>query len=203
VTRLIPRLLGDDDLPTAELRAARIDGEVYALDDWFAPVDVPDSAFMRAEALADLVPPRMIVERSSALWIHGAHARAPFRHQLCIEVASRTTRHLSPRFEVRELRLDPIDIVDVGPLRVTSHLRTVIDLLGTSDLFTEADILDVLAILGLGGLDVGACRERVRAQPRFPGARRALARLRLVESRARRVPGCRDSSGVWRALSRR
>jgi hypothetical protein len=201
VTRLLPRLLGDDDLPSAELRAARIDGEVYAVDDWFAPVDEPDCVALRAAALAHLVPSRMIVERSSALWVLGVRARAPFRHQLCIEVASRTTPHLSPRFEVRELRLDPIDIVHIGPLQVTSHLRTAIDLLRTRKPFTEADLLETLAVLRLGGLEVGDCRERIRAQPRFPGVRRALARIRLVERSALRLP--RPQIGQMEGFSRR
>ena len=181
MTRLLPRLLNTDDLPSAELRAARIDGQVFAVDDCFAPIDEPDSAQLRAAALAHLVPDRMIAERSSALWVLGARASAPFRHQLCIDVDSRTTPHLSTRFELRECKVDPVDIVQLGSLRLTSHLRTAIDLLRTCEPFSRSDALDVLAVLRLGGSRVSDCRHRIRAQPRYPGIRRALARAASLE----------------------
>ncbi|WP_345764615.1 hypothetical protein [Diaminobutyricibacter sp. McL0608] len=179
--RLLPRLLNVDDLPSAELHAARIDGEVYAIGDWFSPIDEPESSEFRASALAHLVPSRMIVERASALWVHGARSYPPFRHQLCSDIANRTTPHLSSRFEFRECRLDPVDIVQLGSLRVTSHLRTAIDLLRTCEPFSPSDALDVLAVLRLGGSTMSECRHLIRAQPGYPGVRRALARTTLVE----------------------
>ncbi len=181
MTRLLPRLLNDADLPLEELRAARIDGHVFAVDDWFAAVDEPDSTQLRAAALSRLVPGRMIAERSSALWVYGARARAPFRHQLCIDRSNRTAQHLSPRFEYRECKLEPADIVQFGTLKVTSHLRTAIDLLRTCEPFSLGDAHDVLAVLQLGGTRLSECRQRIRAQARFPGVRRALARAALIE----------------------
>jgi hypothetical protein len=181
MTRLLPRLLNADDLPVVELRAACIDGQVFAVDDWFAPIDEPDGRQLRAATLAPLVPERMIAERSSALWVFGARASAPFRHQLCIDIANRTTPHLSPRFEFRECRIETADIVQVGSLRLTSPLRTAIDLLRTCEPFGVADALDVLAVLRLGGSRVSDCRRRIRDLPRFPGLRRALARAASLE----------------------
>lgn len=189
MTRLLPRLLSDDDLPSVELRAARIDGQVFAVDEWFAPVDEPDGCRLRAAALAPLVPARMIAERTSALWVLGARASAPLRHQLCIDVACRTTPNRSTRFELRERRFEPADVVQVGGLRVTSHLRTAIDLLISCEPFSPADALDVLAILQLGGARLSDCSRRIRAQSRMPGVRRALARAAVLErSTPTRVP---------------
>ena len=189
MTRLLPRLLNVDDLPSAELHAARIDGEVYAIGDWYTPIDEPETSELRAAALAHLVPSRMIVERSSALWVHGARSYPPFRHQLCSDIASRTTPHLSSRFEFRECRLDPVDILQLGSVRVTSHLRTAIDLLRTCEPFSASDALDVLAILRLGGSTVSECRHRIRVQPRYPGVRRAIERTTSVERWESALPG--------------
>ena len=181
MTRLIPRLLFEDDLPSAELRAARIDGQVFAVDDAFAPVGEPDSSDLRADVLARLVPDRLIVERTSALWVYGARAQAPFRHQLCMDLSNRTTPHHSLRFEFRECRIEAVDVVQLGALKITSHVRTAIDLLRTSEPFSVGDAFDVLAVLQLGGSGVRECRQRIRSQPRYPGVRRALARLASLE----------------------
>jgi hypothetical protein len=206
VTRLLPRLLYDDDLPAAELRAARIDGQVFAVDDGFAPVDEPDSMSLRAAALSRLVPDRMIAERSSALWVYGAHARSPFPHHLCIDMADRTPPLHTLRFVFREVRLEPVDVIELEGLKLTSPLRTAIDLLRTREEFGASDAREVTALLQVEATTVSECRERIRSQPRYPGVRRALARVSLMErcdgdlipaeaelrSPRRRPPACAD-----------
>ncbi len=194
MTRLLPRLLSADDLPPVELDAARIDGQLFAVDDWFAPIDEADDIRLRAAALSHLVPDRMIAERSSALWVYGARGRAPYRHQLCIDSSNRTAHNLSSRFEYRECKLEPVDIVQFGSLRVTSHLRTAIDLLRTCEPFGAADADDVLAVLKLGGSEVSDCLQRIRAQPRYPGIRRRSP-VQRGSSVARSV---RRADTVWR-----
>jgi hypothetical protein len=188
MTRLLPRLLDHVDLPPAELRAARIDGQVFAVDEAFAVLGEPDSVELRVAALAPLVPDRMIVERSSALWVYGARAEAPFRHQLCMDMANRTTPHHSLRFEYRECRLERGDVLQLGALKITSHLRTAIDLLRTCEPFGAADALDVLAVLQLGGSGVSECARCIRTRPRYPGVRRALARLASIDRSGLSLP---------------
>ena len=52
----LPMVLGTDDLPIAELCAARLDGELFAIDDGWAPVDEPDLPAFRAAVVALRVP---------------------------------------------------------------------------------------------------------------------------------------------------
>jgi hypothetical protein len=72
-------------------------------------------------------------------------------------------------------------VVRLGAVRVTSPVRTAIDLLRTCEPFSASDAVDVLAVLQVGGADVSECRRRIRAQARFPGVRRALARAAALE----------------------
>ena len=45
-------MLGTDDLPLAELCAARIDGDLFAIDEGWAPIDEPDLPSLRAAVVA-------------------------------------------------------------------------------------------------------------------------------------------------------
>lgn len=65
-------MLGTDDLPLAELCAARLDGELVAIGTGWCPVDEPDLPSLRAAAVAPRLPAPLIVERRSAAWVHGA-----------------------------------------------------------------------------------------------------------------------------------
>lgn len=182
MTRLIPRLLGNEQLPVAELRAARLDGHVYAVDGVFAAVDEPDSSWLRASALARELPARAIAERSTALWIHGVRARAPQRHQICVDIRHRIAPPCSVCFEIRECVLGAEDVVGLGPVRVTSPLRTAVDLLRTLASFGPSEADDVRAILCVARAKADDCADHIRASPRAPGTKRALERLRLVET---------------------
>ena len=56
MTPILPPVLGALDLPAPELHAARLDGEVFALDECFCPIDEIEQSIHRARALAAILP---------------------------------------------------------------------------------------------------------------------------------------------------
>jgi hypothetical protein len=98
----------------------------------YVPADIPDTLASRAAALSVVLPPFAIVCDRSAAWLHGVDA---FRFRELgipppLDVVS--IRDLTPlrRGGVNggERDLDPLDITEVGRVRVTTALRTALDL---------------------------------------------------------------------------
>ena len=73
----LPAVLDTHDLPLAELCAARLDGELVAIDDGWTPLDEPDLPALRAAVTALRAPRSLVIERMSAAWVHGALAAPP------------------------------------------------------------------------------------------------------------------------------
>lgn len=120
-------ILSVQDLAPAELSSARLDGEIYAAGDSWCPIDVIDGPATRARAISLLVPVTIVAERSSAAWIYGLIPE-PVCHEL--RLSSHARRHVAPsvRLRVREVR-DPLaETLDLEGVRVTTPLRTAVDL---------------------------------------------------------------------------
>lgn len=170
-------LLTSQDLPAPELCCARLDGELVAVGDGWCPVDEPFGPAIRARAAALLVPPRAIAERATAAWIFGVIPE-PTRHQFCVDPASRT--HISPsvRIHLREVRCSPSDTVSLGGFRVTTPLRTAVDLARDAT-FEEAPVVRlVAALLHYGRIDGDAVIRDLERQARAPNMSLALRRMR-------------------------
>lgn len=121
------RVLTVNDLPLAELHGARLDGQVFQIVDAWCVIDEIDGCSNRAIAASRLVPPRAIAEQLTAAWIYGA-APEPRRHQFCVLIGARTTALRSPRVHVREIVRSPDDVRTISGVRVTTPLRTAVDL---------------------------------------------------------------------------
>ena len=179
----LPTVLGTDDLPLAELCAARIDGELVAIDDGWAPVDEPDLPSFRAAVVALRVPRALIIERRSAAWVHGALDVPPALAQFCVPHDERVAAISDHRTQVREVTLGEGDIDDYRGVRCTSGERTVFDLLRDST-STDEEAISIVArfVAGRPALieEVGM---RLDASRRMP--HRALAVERLDRAIAR------------------
>ena len=70
-------VLSPGPLPLAQLHAARLDGELFTVDERFSPVDEVETAWLRARALRSVAGSRMIAELDSAMWVHGLLALPP------------------------------------------------------------------------------------------------------------------------------
>ena len=191
--RLAP-VLSRRDLPEAELYAARLDGEVFAIDECFCPVDEIEQRTHRARALAAILPARLIAEQRTAAWVLGVLDRPPARHQLCADAGARARPPSTARMTVREVVIDDSELLSYAGMRVTTPLRTALDLARFSTDFgpDEHSLIERLAALGSFGL--AECRTALEKRRNLPGKRLALHRFRsaLVTSRpadasARRV----------------
>ena len=176
-TRLSP-VLSPADLPEAELHAARLDGELFAVDDRFSPIDEIECAGYRARSLLPTPSSRLVAERETAAWILGATDRPPERHQVCTNIAARVRVLSEMRLDVREVVIDDSEILTVGGLRVTMPLRTAIDIARFSRDFGPEDCVMIGALMALGAFGVQDCAAAMNRRRNLPRKQRALARIR-------------------------
>ncbi len=186
----LPAVLDTDDLPLAELCAARLDGELVAIDDGWAPVDEPDLPGFRAAVTALRAPRSLIIERLSAAWVHGALVAPPPVAQFCVPLSSRIAVISDHRATVREVRIDDDEITWFGDIRCTSVVRTGFDLLRDPVLGDDVAVPVVAAMLAPQVLLEVALRERLDAATRMPHKTAALARL---DAAAHAAPALRDA----------
>ncbi|TFB55612.1 hypothetical protein [Cryobacterium tagatosivorans] len=187
MTGLLAPVLTPDDLPLAELCAARLDGEVYPLVDSWCPVDEVDGPVVRALAAGQLVPPRAIAERMTAAWVYGLVAE-PGRHQFCVDHGARTHVPPSQRLQLREVHCAAEETRVIAGLRVTTPLRTVVDLArspapGAAGTDAEPGLVALLAaLLRLGGFADADAAEQLCRRQNLPHKVIALARLAAAQA---------------------
>ncbi|MFD4420109.1 hypothetical protein ACFWN7_01205 [Agromyces sp. NPDC058484] len=182
----LPVVLGTDDLPIAELCAARLDGELFAVDDGWAPVDEPDLPAFRAAVVALRAPRRLVVERLSAAWVHGGLATPPAIAQFCVPLSARIAVIGDHRATVREVRIEDSEIIELGGIRCTSIVRTGFDLLREPS-FEAALVEQVVGAMIAARSTLGCeLRERLDAATRMPHKSAAFARLDRAEASAAR-----------------
>jgi hypothetical protein len=169
-------LLTNRDLPAAELGCAVLDGEVVAVGDGWCPLDAPVGASERAQAAALLVPGKAIAERMTAAWILGATPE-PIRHHFSVDTDLRAHLAPSPRIQFREVTLEPGDTELIGGLRITTPVRTMVDLARHGGV-REPNLLQVIANLAtVGGAEMVDAFARLDRHPHAPHTRRARLRL--------------------------
>lgn len=173
MTRLSP-VLTESDLPIAELAALRLDGELVQIDDSYTPIDQPHDVRLRALSLAAHCDERLIVEQRSAAWVWGALDRPPLRHQLCASLGARSRSVHPLRLLVREVVITDADWTAIEGVRVTTPLRTAVDLLRFSE---RHDGPLIERLLALGGLTRELCAQHLHDRPNLPRKRQALDRL--------------------------
>ncbi|MBC7590681.1 MAG: hypothetical protein H7226_06515 [Salinibacterium sp.] len=174
--RLHP-VLSDLDLPQAELWAARLDGELFQIGECFTPIDEIEQPAHRASVVHAGMSGRMIAEQLSAAWIWGAMPAAPAHHQLCVAMDARVGHEVPRSVTVREVVIDLHEVALVGGLRVTTPLRTVIDLARFSSTFTDLERHTVASLMQRFELGLDDCVVELNIRRNLPGKRRALERL--------------------------
>jgi len=184
----LPSILDLDDLPIAELCAARLDGEVMRIGDGWCPVDEPDLPSLRAAAVVPGLAAPFIIERRSAAWVHGALPAPPPVAECCVPHSARvSTRSLPAVMLLREVAITPADIVMIGGVRCTSPDRTAFDLVREAEPLSGA-VGIVAALFAADGAAVERVRSRVELAHRLPHKAAALARLAAAEAAAADQP---------------
>lgn len=179
---MTPRLqtvLDVDELPLAELCAARLDGELMPCAGRYVPIDAPDAPEVRAAVVHAGRSRRVIVERRSAAWVHGVVDTPPVLDQLCVSASART--HRGPLAGLREVRFGPGDLVGYDGVLVTGALRTAVDLVRTATEEEHDGDRDALrSLLRMAGLRPEEAAVALATRWKLPGKARALERLRAL-----------------------
>ena len=173
-------VLTTDDLPLAELCAARLDGELYSLDSCFCPVDELEFPALRANVIAAQWPFRLIAEQRSAAWVHGVTDAPPARHDLCADISARARPTNLRRANVREVVVDTTEIMRIGRLDVTTPLRTTLDLCRVSTTFGDVEREICVALMRLGNVDIAECIHTLESRRNLPNKKLAITRLESV-----------------------
>ena len=183
----LPSVLSHLDLPEAELHAAKLDGELYRIDQCFSPVDEIESRQLRARALAVTIPARLIVEQRSAAWIYGA-SWLPRRHQFCADINARVRTSTLVGLTVREVVIEVGDLVDMAGLPVTTPVRTVVDLARNCLSFGDDELRMSGALMRIGGFGLEECRAVLDRRRNLPHKTLALERIAEAMRRVEAVP---------------
>lgn len=170
-------VLSRSDLPAPELGALVLDGEGYRVGDCVAPVDEIMGPLVRAASLCAELPPRLIAEQHSAAWIWGAQLDRPRRYEVCADIAARVRPTGGALLQVREVVLLHGDAVELAGLRVTTPMRTAIDLARFVEEWNTREADTVRALLGLAGRSVIDCARVMNRRRNLPNKRIALRRL--------------------------
>jgi len=135
-------------LSDAELRSARLDGDLVEIGEAFMPADAVETRELRAGSLHALVGSRLALTHESAAWVHGVVSEPPRRH--CVQrcVAARPHHVTDRRLRYRDLRLPPADGMLIAGVVVSTPVRTLADLLRDRVLREEHDDGVVRALLG-------------------------------------------------------
>ncbi|CAN5328812.1 hypothetical protein BH10ACT7_BH10ACT7_22440 [soil metagenome] len=177
MTPRLPPVLSGDDLPLVELNAARLDGELFRIDGGFAPIDEIEQPHHRALALSADLPARLIAEQGTAAWIWGALSLPPWHHQLCAAVGARVRPPFVSWMTVREVVIEPTEVVTIAGMQVTTLLRTAVDITRFSERFDNEERQVVLELMRVGGLSLQECVTDIESRRNLPNKHRALERL--------------------------
>jgi hypothetical protein len=176
-------ILSRHEFSRPELDALRLDGEVFRLDDCAVPIDEVAGPQLRAAVLAAELPPRLIAERHSAAWVWGAQPSPPSRHEVCADITARTRPPAAAHLEVREVVIQGPDIASLAGARLTTPIRTAIDLCRFAADWSEVEADTVAALMRIGRFDVADCSRTMDRRRNLPNKKQALERLASAASR--------------------
>lgn len=182
-------LLDADILPVVELLALCLDGHLFRVGDAFAPAGAVDGPALRSRAFARTAPGWAVADRGSAAWIHGTRSMPPPVPQVCVPPRRRGGA-LSPAVGTSHRVIADDETVVFDGVRVTSPLRTAIDLLCSGTSFGEGDALEIRHLLLLAGVSPAQLDDRLRTS-RQKGC--GVARQRLPAVARARLPGVADA----------
>jgi hypothetical protein len=173
----LPPVLDARDLPLPERMAAALDAELYPLGDAHCPIDEIETPALRLAAVLAGRPHRLIAELGTAAWVWGAMPGAPVPVELCVDLRARARPVAARHASVREVVLTDDEVRSFGGRRVTTPLRTAIDLARARERFGDDDRQTVRELARVGGFDLADAIAAMDARRNLPGKRRAVARL--------------------------
>jgi hypothetical protein len=168
-------VLTEADLPLGELWAACLDGELVPLSSTaFLVADLPETPSVRARAIAPVLGPRMLIERQSAAWVHGALAAPPRLHTIAVRYTQRSNASRAVA-TVREVVVRPGDTTSIAGVEITTRMRTAVDIARDQQFQAARDAPVLVELLRNSGLP--ECREYLARARNLPHKTRALTRI--------------------------
>ncbi|GAA2197383.1 type IV toxin-antitoxin system AbiEi family antitoxin [Sinomonas flava] len=180
-----PVLVAGGPFTAVELQAMEHDGVLRRLiADAYVPIQCGEAPELRARGLAAILAPRLVhrtvVGRLTAAWVYGCAGR-PDTPVLLVDGSRRmSTLRATHRLLVHEVYFGPFDVVELAGVRVTSPLRTAVDLAIHSEEGVSVPVLRRMLAQPRLGLTVGLVARGLDALPRQPHlarARRVIARV--------------------------
>lgn len=162
-------------IPASELSALRLDGDLFTLGDSYAPFDTVVGPPERARSLTPPRADRWIAELGTAAWIWGASPAAPRPAEFCV-IATERVGGSGPS-AVREVILEPVDVVELAGVRLTTPLRTAVELARVRDEFGASDLQVVRELAALGDFGLEQATAVIERRPNLHRKRRAMSRL--------------------------
>ncbi|TXK17527.1 hypothetical protein [Homoserinibacter sp. GY 40078] len=172
------------ELPYPERQAMRLDGELYAVGEVLVPVGVPDTPELRAGVALRGRSSRLIAARRTAAWVWGAVSTPPRPAEFIADLDARWRSIADGTSAVVESVVRPGDAVRLGGARVTSPLRTALDLARFPEVFGRDDAEIVRRLAEVGGFDAEAASRALDRTRNLAGKHRALDRIRDALSRS-------------------
>ncbi len=196
--------LPDERLSTAELSAARLDGDLVEIGEGYMPADAVESTAMRAASLRSICGGRLVACSWSAAWVYGALRDPPSRHAVMRRAAHRVGNLIDRRATFHDVGVEDDDVTDVAGVLITSPLRTLIDVARRIREPEHHDraISVVGGLIELGLVDPRAALARIDDHIRLPGSKQARSALlrHLHSTSADRMDARADAN--TRAFSR-
>jgi hypothetical protein len=172
----LPSVLDASDLPLAERCAVRLDGDGFALGNGLIAADEPDGPDQRAASVAaDARRHGLVLGGWTAAWVHGGtdRLRRPLDLQTDSDGGPRTKL-----LRIRQVAFGARDVLVLRGVRVTTPLRTAVDLARLELELPEEALGAVAHLVRLSGLTWVQAVAAVAATPGAPGKQRALSRFR-------------------------
>jgi hypothetical protein len=173
-----------DELPEVELQAMALDGESYRLADAYLPIGIRAAPPARAAAALGDGSPRLIAGLSTAAWIWGARDRPSGRREFLVDLTARWRPPLPHDIHIVESIVREGDAVRLGRARVTTPLRTVVDLARFRREFDATDAELIRRLARIGGFDAEHAVAAMDRGRNLAGKREAARRIRLALSRS-------------------
>ena len=159
-----------------------LDGELVRLGSGFIGIDEPEGPYDRAHSLTSVLgDERAIVCDQSAAWVWG-WIPAPSAVSTCVSIDARVASPVRRRLRAREAVLDRDEIAELDGVRVTTPVRTAIDLARHVDGDDRAsDVIE--AAVRSGMVTRSELRAALRRRPGIAYLRRAQRRIEQAINR--------------------
>lgn len=178
MTRLSDVLGGADELPLAELCAARIDGDLSMFGAAYVPLDAVVDVQLRVRVARLGAPNDSVVAGMTAAWVYGAVPALPARRTLCFAHGQVKRIPSSVDFLVRDVRLSESEILHLPGGAITEPLRTMIDIARYEGLDRAPTLIARLALCtGHATVDIEALRATYAEKRPYPHQRRIVEAL--------------------------